>query len=518
MTLNLIKNKIVIVDDESLVTETLSNLLQLETDYEIFAFNCPQEALLYIKDNSVDIVLSDFLMPKMNGIEFLSEVKKLKPSLSLVLLTGYADKENAIKAINEVGIYKYIEKPWDNDDLLITIKNGIERSNLVEALENKVNELSIAKKELEEYNLKLESLVQERTKELTDSNQKLQAVFNNCADAIFTVSKDGNLHQVNSSLTAFTSISKENLKKLKFNEIISTKSKKDFGNVFDSSTPALIRDCFIFNRFTERFIPVEINIAPVLDSDNLFVAVVRDVTSQLETDRLRDDFIATLTHDLRTPLLAAIQTLKFLVDGTLGEINEKQRKFLETMLSSNQDMLGLVNALLEVYRYESGKLTLCKDNINLTELAEYCSNQIKPLLNNKNIEIELKSAKKVSIYADKQELRRVIANFLGNSAVYTDIGGKIIIEITENKGKVALSVIDNGSGIPEKDIPQMFNRFSQGTSQKRSTGTGLGLYLSRQIIEAHGGKVGLESKIGVGSKFYFVIDTFESFVKAETKN
>ncbi|MFA6989343.1 MAG: response regulator [Candidatus Gastranaerophilaceae bacterium] len=512
MSLNLIKNKIVIVDDENLVTTTLTNLLRLETNYDVKTFNSPGIALEYIKNNPVDMIISDFLMPKMNGIELLSEVKKIKAGITLILLTGYADKENAIKAINEVGIYKYIEKPWDNDDLLITIKNGLERSHLVESLEEKVQELSIAQKELEEYSHKLEFLVQERTKELTDSNKKLRAVFDNCADGIITFSKDGTITRLNDSFVNFTSLKKEDITNLKFNELIATKSNEIFENIFESKSSNLIRDCFIFNRFNENYIPVEINIAPITDSDNLFVAVVRDITSQLKTERLRDDFIATLTHDLRTPLLAAIQTLKFFIDGTLGDIDEKQRKFLETMLCSNQDMLGLVNALLEVYKYESGKLNLCKDKFNIVELAEHCCNEIKPLANNKNITIELKSDKEILIYADRQEIRRVIANFLGNSIVHTEAGGKVLVEIKKNEEKISLSVPDTGSGIHENDIPQMFNRLSQGTSKKRSTGTGLGLYLSRQIIEAHSGKIGLKSKLGEGSKFYFLLDNSESFI------
>ena len=90
-------------------------------------------------------------MPEMNGLEFLREVKNIHPEVSKILLTGYADKENAIRAINEIGLYRYIEKPWNNDDLIINIKNGIERSYLISELSEKIDELEVAKKELERY-------------------------------------------------------------------------------------------------------------------------------------------------------------------------------------------------------------------------------------------------------------------------------------------------------------------------------------------------------------------------------
>ena len=135
------KGKIVVVDDEKIVTSAFSTLLKVEGFNDAHFFNSPLEALEYMKTNIPDLVISDFLMPEMNGLEFLTEVKKLYPEVSKILLTGYADKENAIRAINEVGLYRYIEKPWNNDDLVINIKNGIERSYLLSQLRQKISEL-----------------------------------------------------------------------------------------------------------------------------------------------------------------------------------------------------------------------------------------------------------------------------------------------------------------------------------------------------------------------------------------
>ena len=122
------KGKLVVVDDEKIVTSAFSTLLKVEGFSDAHFFNSPLEALEFLKENTPDIIISDFLMPEMNGLEFLAEAKNLHPEVSRILLTGYADKENAIRAINEVGLYRYIEKPWNNDDLIINIKNGIERS------------------------------------------------------------------------------------------------------------------------------------------------------------------------------------------------------------------------------------------------------------------------------------------------------------------------------------------------------------------------------------------------------
>lgn len=141
---------IVIVDDEDMVLKSLSSLLALETDYKVKTFISAKEALEYVEKNDVAVIVSDYLMPEMDGISFLAEAKKVKPEVPRIILTGYADKENAIKAINEVGLFQYIEKPWSNDDLLIILRNGMEKKRLMSKIEEKINEINKAYTELKD--------------------------------------------------------------------------------------------------------------------------------------------------------------------------------------------------------------------------------------------------------------------------------------------------------------------------------------------------------------------------------
>lgn len=133
--------RVLILDDEDIVLESLSSFLELETDYEILTFSTPSDALTSLGHAPVDIVISDFLMPEMNGHEFLAEVKKLYPRVPRVLLTGYADKDNAIRAINELDLFQYLEKPWDNERLRLIIRNGIASRRLESVLNDKISEL-----------------------------------------------------------------------------------------------------------------------------------------------------------------------------------------------------------------------------------------------------------------------------------------------------------------------------------------------------------------------------------------
>ena len=143
------KSTIIIVDDEEMVLTSLSSFLNLETEYDVKTFTSAQEALDYIKDGRCDLVISDYLMPEMDGISFLAQVRELKPSVPRIILTGYADKENAIKAINDVGLFQYIEKPWDNDDILIVLRNGLERQLLMKKLDEKITEINRTYAELQ---------------------------------------------------------------------------------------------------------------------------------------------------------------------------------------------------------------------------------------------------------------------------------------------------------------------------------------------------------------------------------
>jgi DNA-binding NtrC family response regulator len=146
---------VVLVDDEQMVVASLEGLLQLETSYRVLTFTSPEEALGTVERERPEAVVADFLMPGMDGIEFLERVRAVDPTSTRILLTGYADRDNAIRAINRVGLYHYLEKPWDNDRLMMVIRNGVERSSLFRRLDESLAELESVNEELHEMRLRL---------------------------------------------------------------------------------------------------------------------------------------------------------------------------------------------------------------------------------------------------------------------------------------------------------------------------------------------------------------------------
>ncbi|MCC7153023.1 MAG: response regulator [Bryobacterales bacterium] len=146
---------IVLVDDEEMVITSIRAYLALETEYTVHGFTAPLEAVKFLRGHEVDVVISDFLMPRMNGLELLAAAKDRQPEAARVLLTGHADKQSAIQAINQVGLFQFLEKPWDNAQLLLVINSALERTRLVRDLARKIAELDAAHSTIKEAQRRL---------------------------------------------------------------------------------------------------------------------------------------------------------------------------------------------------------------------------------------------------------------------------------------------------------------------------------------------------------------------------
>jgi response regulator RpfG family c-di-GMP phosphodiesterase len=146
---------VMLVDDEEMVVTSLRALLQLETDYDLHCFTNPKEAARHLETTPVDVVITDYMMPGMNGLELLARAKELQPEAARVLLTGHADKQSAIHAINDVGLFQYLEKPWDNAQLLLVTRSAIERTQLFRQLRDKISQLDAAHGSLKDVQSRL---------------------------------------------------------------------------------------------------------------------------------------------------------------------------------------------------------------------------------------------------------------------------------------------------------------------------------------------------------------------------
>ncbi|MGI8504395.1 MAG: hybrid sensor histidine kinase/response regulator [Hassallia sp.] len=214
----------------------------------------------------------------------------------------------------------------------------------------------------------------------------------------------------------------------------------------------------------------------------------------------REDFVSRLTHDLRTPLVAADRILMLFQQGALGNLSAQMEEVIVIMARSNTNLLAMVNTLLEVYRFEAGRKTLAFQPVNLRSLLEEVAGELKPLASAKSLAINLDLTDELTskIIGDRLELHRLFTNLLGNAIKFTDTGS-ITIRLTSQAEIVTIQIADTGSGIPPQEQATLFERFRQGSH--KSSGSGLGLYLSRRIVEAHQGTIQVNSEFGKGSVF-----------------
>ncbi|MBD2166113.1 hybrid sensor histidine kinase/response regulator [Calothrix membranacea FACHB-236] len=221
---------------------------------------------------------------------------------------------------------------------------------------------------------------------------------------------------------------------------------------------------------------------------------------------LREDFASRFTHDLRTPLAAANRVLKLIREGLFCTVTSDFAKVIDTMIGSNEDLLIMVNNLLEVYRHEAGSKTLKVSTFDIQELVGEVTQELKPLAEEKNLVLKAELLENLNVepetlttvIADRIEIRRVLTNIIGNAIKFTETG-HINVRVNVDKNNVIINIQDTGPGISQKHQAILFERFRPG--KHLGSGSGLGLYLSRCIIESHQGSLDVESEPGNGSIF-----------------
>ena len=233
----------------------------------------------------------------------------------------------------------------------------------------------------------------------------------------------------------------------------------------------------------------------------------RAITHAIERARLiyeREDFLATLTHDLKNPLIGANRVIELLAERKIGDLNDEQVNLLTHIKNSNWTLLTLIGNLLEVYRFEKDLDTLYFEHTNLMQIVNNCMKEIVPIASDRNIDVlkEISVESDAIVLADAESLSRVLRNLLDNALKYTPTGGQVKVSLSSSLDTVQLKVSDTGPGIPEEDRKHLFERFWRGRASRRHTpGTGLGLYLCQQIVSMHKGKISCTCPSDNGTSF-----------------
>jgi signal transduction histidine kinase len=235
------------------------------------------------------------------------------------------------------------------------------------------------------------------------------------------------------------------------------------------------------------------------------IAILADKLSQV--DKLKSQFVANVSHDLKTPIASIKGYIDNLLDGIYGELTEKQTRNLKRVQDKCGVLISLINDLLDLSRIESGAITLQAKDVFLRELIEEVVVSLKPQSEENNISISFSCESNLWLTADPDRLRQILTNLLDNAVKFTEDGGAVNIDVIDKNNEVEISVSDTGIGIPESEKQKIFDRFYQSTltTKKVTKGTGLGLAIAKSLVEMHGGQLKVESEIGKGSRFYFTL-------------
>jgi len=244
------------------------------------------------------------------------------------------------------------------------------------------------------------------------------------------------------------------------------------------------------------------------------IAITRaKLESQEELVKVREDFASTLTHDLKTPLLGAIETIKAFQQEKFGSVSPTQQQVLETMARSHKTSLQLLETLLDIYRNDTEGLKLELAPVDLAKLAENVASSLIELAANRRVHLSVSYGdsdwrRALWVQGDALQLQRVLNNLLVNAINHSRRGAKVEIVLEGQASYQVVKILDTGAGIGTEQFPHLFERFYQGHSNRQAKGSGLGLYLSRQIIEAHGGIIWAENRVTTGAMFAFKLPVY----------
>ncbi|MDX6694860.1 MAG: hypothetical protein QOF02_2463 [Blastocatellia bacterium] len=227
-----------------------------------------------------------------------------------------------------------------------------------------------------------------------------------------------------------------------------------------------------------------------------------------ELSELKEEFLALTTHDLRSPLTVISGVISFFTSGRLGELSPEQKNMVAMMERNTQSLIELVNDLLDASKLESGTMRLDITSIDLNKMLDEMREAMEPLAREKDIKLTEKLAPDLPLVeADRTKLRRILVNLLSNAMKFTPRHGAVEVRAELAGERVRLTVADTGVGIAPEDVKRLFDKYEQARSRatRGEKGTGLGLYITRQLVELHGGEIEVQSELGRGSTFSFTL-------------
>jgi PAS domain S-box-containing protein len=402
--------------------------------------------------------------------------------------------------------------------MISDLKERMKKIREMEELEKIFKIREIARKEdierklkaLEESRVALMNIledVEEERKRAEEEKNKTLAIVENFADGLLMFDKGKTLILINPQAEIFLGVKRDN--------VLSKKSEAlagfpEFKKIFDIIGTE-IQPCFRKEiSFSESLILELTSLSIFLEGEEIgYLLILHDITREKYVEQIKTEFVSLAAHQLRTPLSAIKWSLKMILDGDLGPLPKEQADFLRKALLSNERLIHLVNDLLDVTRIEEGRFIYKSEEKEIAKIVETVFNSYLDLAKEKEISLELEKLKDEFplIRVDEEKIKLAVQNLIENAMIYTLPKGKVKVTMDIKNGDFFFSVQDTGIGIPKEVQERIFTKFFRASNAAKidTEGSGLGLFITKNIIEAHGGKIWFESEEGKGTTFYFTI-------------
>lgn len=340
---------------------------------------------------------------------------------------------------------------------------------------------------------------------------RLEAVFRNLSEGLLVVDEKMKFVLANTQAESFLGVKLAELKDKTIKELSSHPSLGPILQLIGSRTKEVFLNREILITLPEQRV-LRVDVRPLISLEGAFLGLIislEDVGKEKLAERLRGEFVLIAAHQLRTPLSNLKWMMKLMLDGDLGPLTDEQKKFLDQGYDSSESMINLINDLLNMARLEEGKFSYKFTPVSMVELVEETIKNVILEATRKHIKIifEKPMEPQLEVRVDRERIQLVIRNLLDNAIGYTPANGEVTVLVKSDKIFSEVIIKDTGIGIPKNQQARIFERFFRADNavKTRSEGSGLGLFISRHIVEKHGGKIWFDSEEAKGTIFHFTI-------------
>ncbi|KAF0218405.1 MAG: multi-sensor signal transduction histidine [Geobacteraceae bacterium] len=500
------REKILIVDDEPDIGLILK--LQLEdAGYKTVGARDGIEALECLSRENFALILLDIKMPRMDGMEVLARVRQDYPDMAVIMMTAHGSEDIAVEAMKK-GAVDYIAKPFSTDDALKRVERAIQFNRT------------------RQENLRLQ-------RELEEEQKKIEAILQGMADLLVAVDDKGLIMTVNRKAEKVLGMSRNKLLGMRVEEVLKADIPAErLPCKVALATAAPCLDVSYNLLLQGKQIPVLSSATPLVNSKGALagsVEIIRDISALKALEQEKEDFVSMLSHDLKTPITSVVGSIDLVREGRLGPVNDEQREFIEAAMESCAEMVELIDTLLDVHKFEAGRMVLEFRPEEPHTLIQRALSRFRSVAERAQLSLFATLSDPLPpILVDRNIFSRLFGNLLSNAFKFTPEGGEIEVkaemaDMRSVKGRIPvqlylpqelpdqghflqITIRDSGIGIPSDALGAIFDRFVQAKNRRlgKTRGTGLGLAFCRKVMDVHKGYIWAESEEGKGSSFFLL--------------